>query len=131
MTQKALAVKVGSAVRAYRKRNGLTISRLADMADIDAGFLSHVERGTRMASLPMIASLADALGISLSQLFKNASSAPKDLKGITASADRELIAQLKNLFQTKKGAEREDMLVVLRKMRNAAFTGTIRKLIER
>jgi transcriptional regulator with XRE-family HTH domain len=62
--------RFGFAVKARREALGLTQEDLADHASIHRTYLSDVERGTRNLSLVNIERLADALSVSLSDLFK-------------------------------------------------------------
>lgn len=72
----SLAPRVGTAIRAWRKKNALTISRLAERADIDAGFLAYIETGKKLPSLHTAQKLSEALGISLSELFQGVAAVP-------------------------------------------------------
>lgn len=60
---------LGASIRAWRRRNKLTISQLAEKADIDAGFLAYIETGKKLPSLHTTHKLSDALGLRLSELF--------------------------------------------------------------
>lgn len=54
----------GKKVRSSRKEKGLTQETLAEMANISASFLGHIERGTRAASIDTLIALSNALNIS-------------------------------------------------------------------
>lgn len=41
--EKELRASLGAAIRAYRKKGKLTLNQLAEMADIDSGFLTYIE----------------------------------------------------------------------------------------
>ena len=62
--------RFGYAVKARRDELGLTQEELAHRAAIHRTYLSDIERGTRNVSLVNIELLANALGVSLSDLFK-------------------------------------------------------------
>ena len=62
--------RFGFAVRGRREELGLTQEELADKAAIHRTYLSDIERGTRNVSLINIELLANALGVSLSDLFR-------------------------------------------------------------
>jgi transcriptional regulator with XRE-family HTH domain len=67
---------VGERVRQFRlhSRGGkLTQETLAEKADISVSFLSMIERGERSAHMDTLASLADALEISMEDLFRDRS----------------------------------------------------------
>lgn len=57
-------------IRAKRKERHITQSALAEMADISLGFLGHVERGSRKASLDTIIALCNALHVSPTYLLQ-------------------------------------------------------------
>jgi len=52
-----------------RKRQLLTMERLAEMVGITENFLGKIERGDSTPSLPTMDSIADALGVSMDQLM--------------------------------------------------------------
>lgn len=54
----------GKKVRSFRKARRLTQEALAEMADISASFLGHIERGTRTASMDTLIALCNALNVS-------------------------------------------------------------------
>ena len=59
----------GERVRELRLARGLSQEELAFRADIHRTYLSDIERGKRNPALRNIAAIADALGVSLSELF--------------------------------------------------------------
>lgn len=61
--------RFGYAVKVRREDLGLTQEDLADKAGIHRTYLSDVERGTRNLSLVNIERLADALAMTMSELF--------------------------------------------------------------
>jgi transcriptional regulator with XRE-family HTH domain len=63
---------VGSNIRTYRTNAGLTLEKLAEMADLSWPYLSEIERGRENISLDKLAQLAKALNVTLSQLVENA-----------------------------------------------------------
>jgi len=62
--------RFGDAVRSRREELGLTQEDLAEKAGIHRTYLSDIERGTRNVSLVNIERLADALSLSLPDLFE-------------------------------------------------------------
>lgn len=62
---------LGNAIRDLRQRHGLTIAEVADRADISRGMLSKIENAQTATSLDALHRLAQALGVSLSTLFRN------------------------------------------------------------
>ena len=61
--------RFGDAVRGRREELGLTQEDLAGKAGIRRTYLSDVERGGRNPSLVNIEKVADALALSLAELF--------------------------------------------------------------
>ncbi|HQS98686.1 MAG: XRE family transcriptional regulator [Hydrogenophilales bacterium 16-64-46] len=62
---------LGNAIRDLRQRHGLTIAEVADRAGISRGMLSKIENAQTATSLDGLNRLAQALGVSLSTLFRN------------------------------------------------------------
>ncbi|MET7772416.1 helix-turn-helix transcriptional regulator [Nocardia sp. NPDC005366] len=60
----------------YRIRKGLTQSRLAELAGVTARQIGRYEEGSQAPTLPVAVKLADALGISLTELAGRASTGP-------------------------------------------------------
>jgi transcriptional regulator with XRE-family HTH domain len=60
----------GAAVRRLRLRKGLSQEEFADRAEIDRTYASGIERARRNPSLKAIGRIADALEVSLAQLFR-------------------------------------------------------------
>lgn len=64
-----LRAEWGAKIRAARQERGLTVSKLARLADVDQGNLSRVERGVQGVSDDMRMRIAAALGVEVSELF--------------------------------------------------------------
>jgi transcriptional regulator with XRE-family HTH domain len=60
---------LGERIRALRQQQGMTLEDLAGLANISASHLSRLERGQTQPSFIVAATLADHLGVSLSQLL--------------------------------------------------------------
>ena len=61
--------KFGSVVRQFRLLRGMSQEQLADRSGLHRTYISSIERGVRNVSLVNIQKIADALGISLSEIF--------------------------------------------------------------
>ena len=68
----ALQKALGRAVRKHRHRLGLTQESASERADLHRTYLADVERGARNASIGSIVKVANALRVSVSDLFKAA-----------------------------------------------------------
>ena len=60
----------GQAVRSLREAAGMSQESLGDLAGIHRNYVGDVERGERNIALINIARLAEALGVSSSQLIR-------------------------------------------------------------
>lgn len=98
---------VGARVREERKKAGLTIERLAELAGISPSFLAYIENKGRKASLETVQKLARALRLPVVRLFKGAAPAEKDA---VYSASQQFI----QMIQDKKESEVEAILGVVR-----------------
>ena len=70
-TPPGLGSFVGSALKRHRQTQRLTIQDVASLADISRGMLSRIENGQAMPSLDTLARVCQAIGLSLSALFKD------------------------------------------------------------
>ena len=57
------------ALRLERRGPPITQGEIAERAHISVSFLSMIERGERSASLETLSAIADALGVSVAELF--------------------------------------------------------------
>lgn len=68
--EKDLEAAIGRQVRAQRKKIGMTVGELAQIAGLSAGMLSKIENGLTSASLTTLKSLARALNVPFTALFQ-------------------------------------------------------------
>lgn len=68
---KSILALFGQRIRDLRVSMGLSQEQLAALCDLDRTYISSIERGQRNVSLKNIATLAQALNVSLSELFEN------------------------------------------------------------
>ncbi|GBG12767.1 XRE family transcriptional regulator [Novimethylophilus kurashikiensis] len=61
---------LGNTVRQLRLEHGLTIAEISERAGISRGMLSKIENGITSASLETLEQLANALGVTISRLFR-------------------------------------------------------------
>jgi transcriptional regulator with XRE-family HTH domain len=62
---------LGSTIRELRQRHGLTIAQVSEQAGISRGMLSKIENAQTSTGLDVLNRIAQALGASLSTLFRN------------------------------------------------------------
>jgi quercetin dioxygenase-like cupin family protein len=61
--------ELGRRLRARREQAGLSLSQVAERADVTKGFLSQLERGLSRASVASLRRIANAVGIGLAELL--------------------------------------------------------------
>lgn len=69
---KVSPASLGKAIQEQRAEAGLTQKQLAEASDIHVTYLSGLENGHRNPSLSVIATVAQKLGVKLSDLFERA-----------------------------------------------------------
>ena len=65
-----LELCIGREVRQLRQRHNMTVTELADIADLSSGMLSKIENGLTSPSLGTLQSLASALNVSVTSLMR-------------------------------------------------------------
>jgi transcriptional regulator with XRE-family HTH domain len=63
---------VGAYIRDQRRRLGLSVRRLAELADVSNPYLSQIERGVRRPSARILHGIAKALEVSATTLYAEA-----------------------------------------------------------
>src|SRR5262245_20155675 len=66
----SMEVDVGERLRELRRFRRCTLREIAERADLSESFLSQVERGRASASIASLRRIADALGVSMADLFE-------------------------------------------------------------
>ena len=61
---------IGGRIKHLRKQKGLTLEELASRSELSKGFLSQLERNLTSPSLVTLDNILEALGMSLSEFFK-------------------------------------------------------------
>lgn len=90
-----LKENLGKNIQRYRKLNRITQERLAEMIDVEINSISSIERGKYFPSSDNLVKIADALNVTLSDLFNfNSEYSCEDYK-------KEIINSI-NLFQNDK-----------------------------
>lgn len=96
---------IGARIRQLRKIHKLTIEKLADAAGVGAVYLGSVERGAENPSAKVLVALAEALGVSLSQLVDVESvNVKKELRARIDKAPPEEARLLLKLLDAVRGS---------------------------
>lgn len=66
---------LGDVLRERRAELGLTLREVSGSARVSLGYISEIERGQKEASSELLASLCDALDVSLSQVLRDVADA--------------------------------------------------------
>lgn len=64
---------LGDVLRRQRQRQGRTLREVSAAARVSLGYLSEVERGQKEASSELLASICEALGVRMSEIFREVS----------------------------------------------------------
>lgn len=62
-------IALGKEIRDLRRKRGLTQEQLAELADLSTPYVSHLERGTKKASLAVLVRLAECLSVTVDRLL--------------------------------------------------------------
>ncbi|NLC97488.1 MAG: helix-turn-helix domain-containing protein [Actinomycetales bacterium] len=81
---------MGEVLRARRRAQGLTLRDLSSRARVSLSYISEIERGQKEPSSELLAALADALEIPLSQVLLQVS----DLLELDEAADLATVAAI-------------------------------------
>jgi transcriptional regulator with XRE-family HTH domain len=101
---------LGTVVRQYRERAGLTQAQLAERAGLADATISRVERGRLHPSADLIGKLASALGVTVDDLLRRRSP-PRDPK-VRASVAR-LVAAVEGLDDGQVDDVRKAVVLLL------------------
>ena len=82
---------VGNRVRQLRKLRGRSLKELALSAGLSVGFLSQIERGLSSASVRALARIAEALQVSIGDVFPSEPSADDGQRIVASPSERKRI----------------------------------------
>lgn len=122
MDEKKLLAALAVSIRGRRKRAGLTIAQLAELAGIDPGFLAYIETAKKTPSLITASKIASALRIPLSELFESAPKAEPEL-------EYRLERQIYSLFHERSASQVAELMEILKKLRDPARVSALRRII--
>jgi len=66
-----MAKKIGVQLKELRQDVGLTLEKLAAASDLSPAFLSRIENGLSIPSIPTLQSIADALSVNIGFFFRD------------------------------------------------------------
>lgn len=87
-----LGATLGPRLRDRRTALGKTLAEIAAEADVSPGYISAIEKGTSIPSLPVLARIAHALDVSLAEMLRSSNSALLARGHISDSARAEDLA---------------------------------------
>jgi transcriptional regulator with XRE-family HTH domain len=70
-----LGTLLGTRMKDRRRELGKTLADVAAAADVSSGYLSSIEKGASVPSLPVLARLSHALEVSLAEMLRTSASA--------------------------------------------------------
>jgi len=65
-----ISKKLGENLKKVRAKNKLSQGALAQLLEVDKGYISNIENGKKNPTLATIQRLADALGVTADELIK-------------------------------------------------------------
>ena len=89
-------MEIGPEIRRRRKTAGLSLRRLAQMAQVNAAYLSRVERGEVSPSYSLLLALGDALGNQAEELLLLAGRVPESWRQVITERPGQAIQALRN-----------------------------------
>lgn len=86
-----IAEILGKNIRTFRQEAGWTQERLAEKSGISVPFMTQIELARKTPSLDVIESIAKALNVSYSQLFRTEISENKDIACRLRTLENDLV----------------------------------------
>ncbi|MCX7705301.1 MAG: helix-turn-helix transcriptional regulator [bacterium] len=87
---------IGQSIRKIRKSLGLTQEELSVKTGINPSFLSHIERGTKKASIETIYKIANALEVPVQKIFSESQVSSIKKKNYSFSRKIEMLVKDKD-----------------------------------
>jgi len=81
-----LAKQLGRRIYLFRKQSKLTQAALAEKTKISNEFMSGIERGAKLPSLPTLERIAKVLGVNLKDLFNYDRATFRDIEPLSRQA---------------------------------------------
>ena len=88
-----LTAKLGKRIRDIRKQKSITLIELSEATDVAQATLSRMENGQMMGTVESHRKIAEALGVSLSNLYDGIDSRSEGVKKLKATDKRKVVAK--------------------------------------
>jgi transcriptional regulator with XRE-family HTH domain len=89
-----LRAALGAVIRRRRIAQGRTLRDVAAAARVSLGYLSEIERGQKEASSELLAAICAALGVPLSEIFRELSDELAVVEAMAALSDEVVTAHV-------------------------------------
>ena len=122
--EKELRKQVGGNIRVWRKKGKLTLEALAELADVDTGFLVHIELGQKMPGLLTLKKVAKGLGVPMAALV--ADTRPKN-----ADPDYALLQQVRSAVRGKSRSHKKELAAIVKGLRDRRTLAAVKQLVGR
>jgi transcriptional regulator with XRE-family HTH domain len=106
-----LGSQLGARLKERRRELGRKLAEVAEAAEVSIGYLSAIEKGTSVPSLPVLARLSHALELSLAEMLRSSSS------------ERLARGRLSNTLGAKRLAAAGSRLQIVRSVRRPGDAG--------
>jgi len=115
---------LGRRIKFFRKKAGLTINQLAELANMDGGFLNYVENGKKSPSLNTISRLSKSLNIPVKEFFSDTVLSAQDAQTLN------LVSQVRTVFYGKTKEQQKKIYSVLKALKNPDTLNAIYKILK-
>lgn len=105
-------IKLGERIRNIRKEKGLTQEKLAEITDLSANHISHIERANTMVSLPTLVQIVNALNVTVDDVLCDSIEKAKipymnKIISLASDCDEKEIRLFSSVFETLKETYRD------------------------
>lgn len=111
-------------MRSLRQAKGLSIGKVADVADLDVSFLGQIELGKRDPSLSTLAKIAKGLGVPVAEFFAG-------MKTPKVSLDAKIVQEIGLVVRGRTEAQKDDILAILKQLHDIEQVKALRRIIRR
>lgn len=104
-TTASTLVSIGNRIREARLARGLTLQGIAELSGVSPSMLSLVERGRASPSIGSLIVIANALGVTMSELL--ATNEPRENRLVTRAADAPIVETAKHVIRRLMREDKE------------------------